>query len=104
MPDGSLTVERWPRGQGNQIGVPPHTGGMRAGRLILATFHAHPNTGPGYLQEPSLTDIRAVRDDPDLRHSGYEGEYVISSTVLYRVLTDGSVEQLGDTRKWLNIP
>jgi len=91
-PNGSLGVERWPRGGQNRILVPPHPGGKRDDLLIVATFHTHPNAGPEFQQEPSLTDIRAVRDDPDLEHPEYEGEYVIASEWIYRIQKNGRVE------------
>lgn len=81
--DGSLDVERWPTGRQNEIYVPVHTRGLRGDRPIVATFHTHPNTGPDYQQEPGLTDIRGVRDDADLSHADYEGEYVISIDWIY---------------------
>jgi len=62
---------------------------------IIATFHTHRNPGPDFQQEPSLTDIRAVRDDPDLRHTDYEGEYIISAKTIYRVRNTGEVEVVG---------
>lgn len=34
-------------------------------------------------QEPSDTDKRAVRDDPDLKGEFYEGELVISQKKVY---------------------
>jgi hypothetical protein len=101
--DGSLAVVRWPRGLRNQIVVPPHPGGVSEGRVIVATFHTHPNTGPDYQQEPSLTDRRAVSEDPDLRHPEYEGEYVISVATVYRVHLDGSVEVVGGSREVLGV-
>jgi hypothetical protein len=96
--DGSLGIERWPRGAQNQIVVPPHPGGKRGGLSIIATFHTHPNAGSEYQQEPSLTDIRAVRDDPDLAHPEYEGEYVIASGWIYRVNRTGQVEAVEETK------
>lgn len=102
-PDGSLTIERWPRGLQDQIVVPPHEEGNREGLRIVATFHTHPNFGLEFQQEPSLTDIRAVRDDQDLHHPEYEGEYVIARNALYRILHDGRVELLGDSRALLSI-
>src|SRR5262249_13675365 len=96
-PDGSFYVERWPKGAQRQIYVPSHSGAMRGGLPIVATFHTHPNTGADYQQDPSPTDIQAVRDDPDLGGPEYEGEYVISEKMVYRILKDGSVEELGDT-------
>lgn len=62
--DGSLSVIGWPRGLQNEIVVPAHRSGRSGNLPILATFHTHPNSGPEFQQEPSLTDIRAVRDDP----------------------------------------
>lgn len=103
-PDGSWTVARWPRGSHNEIVVPPHPGGQRDSSLIVATFHTHPNPGADYQQEPSLTDIRAVRDDPDLGHTEYEGEYVIAREAVYRILRDGRVEHLGDSQTLLGPP
>jgi hypothetical protein len=95
--DGSLIVEWWPRGSQNQILVPHYAAGQRNGLNIAATFHTHPNPGPDYQQEPSLTDIRAVRDDPELHGPEYEGEYVISSAIVFRVLANGEVEEVGKT-------
>lgn len=100
-PDGTLTVERWPGGKLNQIEFPSHLGGMRESKRIVATFHTHPNPGPEFQQEPSLTDIRSVRDDEDLHHAEYEGEYVISSEIVYRIMPDGGVVSLGKTRELL---
>jgi hypothetical protein len=96
--DGSLSVERWPRGAQNEISVPPHPGAKRSNLSIVATFHTHPNTGPEFQQDPSLTDIRAVRDDPDLSHHDYEGEYVIASEWIYRIHKNGKVEFVGQTK------
>lgn len=101
--DKSLSVERWPRGVQNQIVVPEHPGGKRGNLLIVATFHTHPNSGPEFQQEPSLTDIRAVRDDPDLSHPDYEGEYVIASEWIYHIRRDGQVETVGEMKAILKI-
>jgi hypothetical protein len=95
--DGSLEIERWPVGAQNQISVPPHLGGRRGNWTVAATFHTHPNPGPDYQQEPSLTDIRGVRDDPDLGHADYEGEFVISADWVYLIRRDGRVELVGET-------
>jgi hypothetical protein len=101
--DGSLRVERWPVGEQDGIDVPAHPGGRYGGDVIVATFHTHPNTGPDYQQEPSLTDIRAVHGDPDLHHPEYQGEYVISLMILYLIRPDGSVEEVGDTATLLSL-
>jgi hypothetical protein len=70
---------------------------------IVATFHSHPNPGLEFLQEPSLTDIRAVRDDPHLKHAEYEGEYVIGAEAVHVILKNGEVELVGKTKEVLNI-
>jgi hypothetical protein len=101
-PDGSLGVEQWPRGAQDRTVVPPHPGGRRGNLLIVATFHTHPNPGPDYQQEPSLTDVRAVHDDPDLSHAEYEGEYVIASAWVYRIRRNGQVDTVGLTKAVLN--
>lgn len=69
----------------------------------MATFHTHPNPGSDFQQEPSLTDIRAVRNDPDLRHPEYEGEYVIASEWIYRIEKNGDVAPVGHTNAVLKI-
>jgi hypothetical protein len=76
---------------------------LRGGLLVVATFHTHPNPGSEFQQEPSLTDIRAVRDDADLDHPDYEGEYVIASRHIYRIPKRGPVETIGNTRTVLQI-
>lgn len=96
--DGSLIVERWPRGEQNQILVPLHPGGKRGDLLIVATFHTHPNPGAEFQQEPSRTDIRAVQDDPGLSHADYEGEFVIASEWIYLIHKNGRVESVGGTK------
>ncbi|HTD85061.1 MAG TPA: hypothetical protein VK850_00665 [Candidatus Binatia bacterium] len=101
--NGGLVVERWPRGVQNEISVPPHPGGRYGDLQVVATFHTHPNPGPNFQQEPSLTDIRAIRDDPELSHAEYEGEYVIASEDLYRVCRNGDVEVVGSTRILLKL-
>jgi len=98
-----LIVERWPRGTKNAITVPPYANGLRGDSPIIATFHTHPNPSSDFQQEPSLTDVRAVRDDPNLHHSEYEGEFVIASELIYRVTMEGEVEIVGSTRDLLGI-
>ncbi len=70
---------------------------MFDGLEIVASFHTHPNTGSDYLQEPSETDKRAVRDDPDLKGEDYVGEFVISQAVIYLVSPAGQVREMDDT-------
>ena len=95
--DGTYVVERWPKGAQNEIEVPPHAKSCRAGLPIVGTFHTHPNPAPDFQQEPSLTDVRAVRGDPDLGGREYEGEYVISEEMVYRILKTGDVQEIGKT-------
>jgi hypothetical protein len=99
--DGSLLVERWSKGLQDEITVPEHEGGKWNGMTIIASFHTHPNSGVEFLQEPSPTDIRAVRDDPDLAHAGYEGEIVIASELVYVISRSGSVSVAGRTTELL---
>ncbi len=95
--NGAMIVVRWPRGSGNSIVVPDHPGGRIEEGQIVATFHTHPNTGPDYFQEPSETDRRAVRDDPDLKGIDYLGEIVISAAMLYLIKPSGRVETVERT-------
>ncbi len=62
---------------------------------IVASFHTHPNTGRDVLQEPSETDKRAVRDDPDLKNIDYIGEFVLSEEKIYLITPAGQVREIG---------
>lgn len=95
---GNLRVKRWPRGGQNIIIVPPHPNCKIDDCEIIATFHTHPNTGSDFLQEPSETDRRAVRDDPSLKGMEYEGEYVISQNLIYLIAPTGQVNVVGDSQ------
>ncbi|NOH01407.1 MAG: DUF4329 domain-containing protein [Chloroflexi bacterium] len=95
--DGSLSVKRWQKGLQDTIQVPPHGNCLFDGLGIVASFHTHPNTGSDYLQEPSETDKRAVRDDPDLKGEDYVGEFVISQAMIYLVSPAGQVREMDDT-------
>ncbi len=64
---------------------------------IVASFHTYPNTGPDYLQAPSETDRRTVRDDPDLKGPEYIGEFVIAATTIYLIEMAGSVREVSAT-------
>ena len=96
--DGSLSVIRWQKGLQDTIQVPPHKDCMFDDLEIMASFHTHPNMGSDYLQEPSETDKRAVRDDPDLKGEEYIGEFVISQAVIYLVSPTGQVREMDDTK------
>jgi len=71
------------------------------GKDSIASFHTHPNTGKDFQQEPSLTDIRAVRDDPDLKGEFYLGEIVISRENIYLIEPSGQVTVIGKTEDYL---
>lgn len=92
--DDKLSVQRWPKGEGNLIRVPNHERCEINGLPIVATFHTHPNIGPDYLQEPSETDKRGVREDADLKGSLYIGEFVIAKEMVYLITPSGSVREL----------
>lgn len=100
-PDGEIFIERWPVGKQNRIAVPLHPDCRIGENEILASFHTHPNTGSTFLQEPSVTDRRAVRDDPNLKGRLYVGEFVIAADTLYLIQTDGDVLVLGSRRMLL---
>ncbi|MBI3922351.1 MAG: hypothetical protein HY318_13100 [Armatimonadetes bacterium] len=98
---GILSVERWPRGLQASIGVPASPGGRRSGKLVIATFHTHPNTESPFKQEPTEDDVEAVRSDPDLRHRHFEGEFVISRERVFKIDTKGQVTVIGLTDQTL---
>jgi hypothetical protein len=98
---GNLSVVRWSKGVQNSIVLPPHPNCKFDELDIVATFHTHPNTGSDFLQEPSETDKRAVRDDPDLKNEFYEGEFVISQDKIYLISPNGQVNEMGNTWKIL---
>jgi hypothetical protein len=97
---GNLEVVRWPVGQLNTIQVPSHPGCRIGDWEIVATFHTHPNTGSDFLQEPSETDKRAVRDDPDLKGSAYLGEIVIAQQQVYLVTPAGQASMIDSNREF----
>jgi hypothetical protein len=94
---GVLRAVRWERGTQNEIALPPHGNCLVGGKTIVASFHTHPNTGADFQQEPSLNDIRAVRDDPDLKGEFYLGEFVVSQENVYLIEPSGRVGVIGKT-------
>ncbi|MBV9468064.1 MAG: DUF4329 domain-containing protein [Abitibacteriaceae bacterium] len=96
-PNGDLRIMRWPTGSQSSIVLPPYSNCKIGESDIVATFHTHPNTGSEYLQEPSETDKRAIRDDPDLKGEFYEGEFIISQAMIYLVNPDGQVNEIAAT-------
>ena len=97
--EDNLSVVRWPQGAQGNIALPPHPGCKIGENDIVATFHTHPNTGNNYLQQPSETDKRAVRDDPDLKGVYYEGEFVVSQETIYLIAPSGRVGEIGNTQE-----
>lgn len=93
----NLNVTRWHKGLRDSIQVPPHKACKFNDLEIVASFHTHPNTGSDYLQEPSETDRRAVRDDPDLKGPEYVDEFIISESIIYLVTPAGQVREVDDT-------
>ena len=83
----------------NEIILPPHKNCFVEGKDIVASFHTHPNTGEDFQQEPSLTDLRAVRDDFDLKGEFYLGEFVISEQNIYLIEPSGEFHIFGQTRE-----
>lgn len=96
----NLSVVRWEKGKQNEIVLPPHRNCFAREKEIVASFHTHPNTGKDYQQEPSLTDIRAVADDPDLKGENYVGEFVVSKDIIYLIKPSGEVVEIGNTENF----
>jgi hypothetical protein len=46
-----------------------------------------------------LTDVRAVRDDPDLKGEFYLGEFVVSQENVYLIEPSGQIGLIGKTNK-----
>jgi len=92
---GNFKVIPWSCGEQNSIILPEHPDCRFGEDEIIATFHTHPNIGNNYRQEPSETDKRAVRDDPDLKGKFYVGEFVISKELIYLILPNGQVSEIG---------
>ncbi|WDE02473.1 carboxypeptidase-like regulatory domain-containing protein [Thalassomonas actiniarum] len=82
-PDGSITIDPWPLGDGDSITPGPQPAGTIGG------FHTHPNTDASiYAQEPSQGDI-------DTTIPQGVPCYIISNDRIYRVNVDGTVDDLG---------
>ena len=92
---GNLAVVRWEKGSQNEIVLPPHKNCFVNGKDIISSFHTHPNTGKDFQQEPSLTDIRAISDDFDLKGEFYLGELVISEQNIYLIEPAGDNHVIG---------
>ncbi|NTV63528.1 MAG: hypothetical protein HGA65_08340 [Oscillochloris sp.] len=97
--DGSLGVERWPRGAGASIQPAARDAqGHYNGLEVVGEFHTHPNpavdeNGMAWVQGPSPGDITGIRAE------NYSGDsYVVSGSNVYRVRPNGSSSQLGSRR------
>lgn len=95
--DGSLGVERWPRGAGASINPAPRDNmGRYNGLEVLGEFHTHPNPpvdelGRQWEPGPSPSDINGITAE------NYPGDsYVISRDAIYRVRRDGRSDTLGN--------
>ena len=97
---GVMSVARWPKGENNTIVLPSHHNCKIGEDEIVASFHTHPNTGSDFMQEPSETDKRAVRDDPDLKGDNYVGEFVISQDTIYLITSNGETREIMDTERY----
>ena len=97
----NLSIIRWTKGTQNEIILPPHKNCFVGGKDVIASFHTHPNTGEDFQQEPSLTDLRAVRDDFDLKGEFYLGEFVISEQNIYLIEPSGEFHIFAQTREFL---
>jgi hypothetical protein len=95
---GGLSVVRWEKGTQNEITLPPHKNCFVDGKDVIASFHTHPNTGENFRQEPSLNDIRAVRDDFDLKGRFYLGEFVVSEENVYLIEPWGEFRVIEKTK------
>jgi len=99
--DGACGVERWPRGGQFRIQPPPPDRGNRYnGKVIIATFHTHPNppvdeAGRAWEQAPSQSDQR-WHWRRKLRG------FVISRAFAYEIDTNGHVTVLGKRDKVLS--
>ena len=94
---GNLAVIRWGNGSQNEIVLPPHKNCFVDGKDIVVSFDTHPNIGSDFQQEPSLTDIRAVSDDFDLKGEFYLGELVISEQNIYLIEPAGDYHVISAT-------
>jgi hypothetical protein len=95
---GVLSVIRWEKGTYSEIVLPAHKNCFVEGKDIIASFHTHPNTGKDFQQEPSLTDVRAVRDDFDLKGEFYLGEFVVSEENVYLIEPSGEFRIIWQTK------
>src|SRR5690349_21188632 len=91
---GSYEVDRWPRGTGSTIVPPPlDANGCYNERVVVATFHTHPNPavdelGREWDQAPSGSDRR-------WHHKRKLRGIVVSRDLVYEIAADAQVSVLG---------
>ncbi len=95
--DQGFEIVRWPVGDSSQISTPPFADCKIDDKEIVASFHTHPHSSPGYFQEPSPADVKLVRNDADLKGANYIGEFVLSIERTYLISPDGQVQDIGRT-------
>jgi hypothetical protein len=97
---GGLQVERLPPAGRDSLTYPICSDGRYNGKLIVGTFHTHPNTGPDWTQEPSRQDIQLSKQFPETmgRH-----QFVVSVETIYHIDNDGVVSEAGRTGELLGL-
>lgn len=91
---GELSVERLPTGKQASVTWPIVKDGKRNGKEIVGSFHTHPNVGSNWKQEPSDTDIQAVKKYPNTFGKDH---YVISQDKIYHIENSGKMTEIGKT-------
>ena len=93
-PQSIYSVERWPRGAQSQIIPPPiDASGCYNGKLVVATFHTHPN--PPVDESGRLWEQGPSRSDRRWHDRRRIGGFVISSALVYVIDTQGNSSVLG---------
>lgn len=97
---GKLAVERLPSGHRSSLRYPICPEGTYRGENIVGSFHTHPNTGPDWMQEPSLQDVRLSKENPETMGPH---QFVFSATAAYHIDNEGVVSEIGATAEVLGI-
>jgi proteasome lid subunit RPN8/RPN11 len=93
-----LSVERWPQGKGASMQPPISKDGTHNGKKIVASFHTHPNVGPGWKQGPSNADVNFVKNHPKTAGNDH---FVVSKETVYHIDSKGNVSEAGKTSEVL---
>ena len=102
-PDGSFQVIQWPQGERGLIEMPEiDADGKYKGLFVVSSYHTHPNPsideeGRRWEQSPSEIDIEMIIRE---KYSG--DSFIISDAIVYRVKSDGRVEEVGAREKILS--